>query len=220
MTWLIIILSVVILLFARTIFNKKIDASEKKQTVQKPIPSSESSLWDALCVKFKSYLDFAIVSQGVNLRTLENKKGEKLVFKKDVTDIIVTYYLKGIEKKVWKFPFWLHVNNAYETIDVYYKSELQPKASISHVQEHWRLVEERPFTNEEINAVAKTKVVKSQYGSSVEFTMVKGGVSYIPMWDKDALPIGATLDMNKAKLMTLRKEGEKDLLRVSVPKHE
>lgn len=212
-------MAVVILLFARTIFNKKIDASEKKQTVQKPIPSSEPSLWNALCAKFKSYLDFTIASQGVNLRTLENKKGEKLVFKKDVTDIIVTYYLKGVEKKVWKFPFWLHVNKAYETIDGYYRSELQPKASISHVQEHWRLVEERPFTKEEINKVAKTKVVKSQYGSSVEFTMVQGGVSYIPMWDKDALPIGATLDMNKAKLMTLRKEGEKDLLRVSVPKH-
>lgn len=33
MTWLIIILAVVILLFARTIFNKKIDASENKQTI-------------------------------------------------------------------------------------------------------------------------------------------------------------------------------------------
>lgn len=130
MTWLIIILSVVILLFARTIFNKKIDASEKKQTVQKPIPSSESSLWDALCVKFKSYLDFAIVSQGVNLRTLENKKGEKLVFKKDVTDIIVTYYLKGIEKKDWKFPFWLHVNKAFEEIDKYYTKYKQAEIEI------------------------------------------------------------------------------------------
>ena len=219
MTWLIIILAVVILLFARTIFNKKIDASANKQTIQKPIHSSEISLWDALCAKFRSYLDYVIVSQGGNLMTLENKKGEKLVFKRDITDIIVTYYLKGIEKKIWKFPFWLHVNKAYETIDVYYRSELQPKASIYHVQEHWRLVEERPFTKEEINAVAKTKVVKSQYGSSVEFTMVQGGVSYIPMWDKDALPIGATLDMNKAKLMTLRKEGEKDLLRISVLKN-
>lgn len=49
--------------------------------------------------------------------------------------------------------------------------------------------------------------------------MLQGGVLYIPMWDKDALPIGATLDMNKAKLMTLRKKGEKDLFRVNIPQN-
>lgn len=213
MTWIIIV-AVVLLLIAHNLFNKRIDASENIRA-----SVNEKSLWDALGLKFRSYIDFRLVICSPNNITLENNKGEKLVFKKDLTDIIVTYHLNNVKKKDWRFPFWLHANRVYEIIDAYYRSELQPKASISHVQEHWRLVEERPFTKEEINAATKTKVVKSQYGSSVEFTMLQGGVLYIPMWDKDALPIGATLDMNKAKLMTLRKKGEKDLFRVNIPQN-
>lgn len=78
----------------------------------------------------------------------------------------------------------------------------------------WQLSDSRSFTQEEIAAVERTEVVASQYGNSVCFFMVGGGMSFIPLSKESTLGIGESIDMNNAKLLTLSKPGEDDILRV------
>lgn len=90
----------------------------------------------------------------------------------------------------------------------------------NNIKEHrttseWSLKSERYFTQEEIDAVSQAIVVASQYGNSVEFTMKLGGkCTYIPL-DKDSnITVGEIVDMKQAKLLTLEKEGESNIVRV------
>ena len=45
----------------------------------------------------------------------------------------------------------------------------------------WTVKETRNFTADEISQVSQAVVVPSQYGNSVQFTMVSGGLTYIPL---------------------------------------
>ena len=134
MTWLIIILAIIVLLYVRRLFNKRIDASENRRTLK-----NENSLWDGLCIKFRKYLDFTQKSLQSDRLEIVNQKGETITFQKALTGIIVTYKLNGTVEKTWKFPFWVALNTAYKNIDESYRSELQVKASIKHVAEMWKL---------------------------------------------------------------------------------
>lgn len=72
----------------------------------------------------------------------------------------------------------------------------------------------RAFTNDEISAVEKATVVDSQYGQSVCFLMVSGGMSYIPLDQNSSKATGDEVDLSKAELVTLEKKGEADIYRV------
>ena len=74
----------------------------------------------------------------------------------------------------------------------------------------------RPFTPEEIDAVERAEVVASQYGNSVCFFMKEGGQCYIPLDRDSSLGVGEPVDLQVAKLKTLSKPGEDDILRVSI----
>ena len=78
----------------------------------------------------------------------------------------------------------------------------------------WSEKNVRAFTPEEIEAVAATKVVESKYGLSVCFTMTSGGNSYIPLDQSSTLTVNDTVDLTKAQLVTLQKQGEDDIYRV------
>ena len=78
----------------------------------------------------------------------------------------------------------------------------------------WNLKSARSFEKEEISAVSKAEVVSSQYGNSVCFHMVGGGQTFIPLSNDSNLSIGETIDLSKAELLTLGKDGESDILRV------
>ena len=80
----------------------------------------------------------------------------------------------------------------------------------------WEVKSNRDFTEEEIKAVVHAVVVPSQYGNSVQFTMIGGGLTYIPLDQNSALGAGETVDLTKAKLVTLGKAGENDIYRVSI----
>lgn len=211
MTWVIIIVAAVVLLYIRSLFNKRIDATENRKARKNEMP-----LWDGLCLKFRKYLDFTQISQQSDRLEIVNQKGETITFQKALTDIIVTYKLNGKVEKTWKFPFWVALNTAYKTIDAYCRSELQAKASIKHVAEMWRISNSRHLTNEEISAISSNRVVKSQYGFSVEFSMKKGGVVYLPLLNKNKLSENAEINLHDAKILTLSKEGEKDIYRIDV----
>ena len=78
----------------------------------------------------------------------------------------------------------------------------------------WQLSDSRKFSEEEIAAVERTEVVASQYGNSVCFFMKGGGMSFIPLSNQSNVGVGEAIDMNNAKLLTLSKQGEDNILRV------
>ena len=80
----------------------------------------------------------------------------------------------------------------------------------------WEVKDTRNFTAEEISQVSQAVVVPSQYGNSVQFTMVGGGLTYIPLDQNSNCATGEVIDLTKAKLVTLCKSGENDIYRVSI----
>lgn len=80
----------------------------------------------------------------------------------------------------------------------------------------WEVKDTRDFTEEEIKAVIQAVVVPSQYGNSVQFTMVGGGLTFIPLDQNSTLGVDESVDLTKAKLVTLCKQGENDIYRVSI----
>ena len=80
----------------------------------------------------------------------------------------------------------------------------------------WSVKSTRAFDAEEINAVKQAVVVPSKYGNSVMFTMVAGGSTYIALANDATVGVGEVIDLSKAQLLTLSKDGESDIVRVSI----
>lgn len=78
----------------------------------------------------------------------------------------------------------------------------------------WVLKASRAFSQEEQDAVSSATVVASQYGNSVCFMMKSGGQTFIPLDQNSSLGVGESVDLSKAKLITLGKQGENDIFRV------
>lgn len=79
----------------------------------------------------------------------------------------------------------------------------------------WNVTNERSFDAEEIAAVNKAEVVASEFGNSVCFFMKTGGQTYIPLSNQSSLSVGDSVDLSKAKLLTLHRDGNDDITRVS-----
>lgn len=83
--------------------------------------------------------------------------------------------------------------------------------------ENWQKVNERSFNDQEIAAVRSNSVVNSQYGKSVCFFLKGGGQSYIPLSKQGAdVALGASIDMKAAKLVTLYRQGDGNIVRVEI----
>jgi hypothetical protein len=78
----------------------------------------------------------------------------------------------------------------------------------------WSVKSSRDFSEEEIQAIRSASVVPSEYGNSVCFMMVNGGQTFIPLSTQSTLGVGDKVDITKAKLLTLEKQGEADIYRV------
>lgn len=87
-------------------------------------------------------------------------------------------------------------------------------ASLRQYAGKWAVKSSRAFTAEEINAVSSTQIVASQYGNSLCFFMKNGGMTFIPMSNTSTKGVGESVDLTKAQLVTLGKEGESDIYRV------
>ena len=87
-------------------------------------------------------------------------------------------------------------------------------ASLTKYAEGWKVVSNRSFNEEEIAAVKRAEVVSSQYGSSVCFFMKSGGQTYIPLSRDSHLAVGDSVDLTKAELLTLHRDGDDDIIRV------
>lgn len=80
----------------------------------------------------------------------------------------------------------------------------------------WAEKSRRNFSAEEINAVDSNVVVSSNYGLSVCFFMKSGGQTFIPLSTDATVGLGESVDLQKASLITLSKQGEGDIIRVSI----
>lgn len=89
-------------------------------------------------------------------------------------------------------------------------------ASLQVYAGKWSIKSTRAFDAEEISAVKQAVVVPSQYGNSVMFTMIAGGQAYIPLASDASVAVGEVIDLSKAQLLTLSKDGESDIVRVSI----
>lgn len=78
----------------------------------------------------------------------------------------------------------------------------------------WNVTGSRNFEAEEIAAVKEATVVNSEYGKSVCFFMKSGGTTYIPLSNQSGLSVGDTVDMAKAKILTLHRDGNDDINRI------
>lgn len=79
----------------------------------------------------------------------------------------------------------------------------------------WQVKETKKFSQEEIDLVDRAEVVDSQYGQSVCFFMKAGGMTYIPLDQNSSKATGDTVDLSQASLITLSRQGEADIYRVS-----
>lgn len=80
----------------------------------------------------------------------------------------------------------------------------------------WSVKETREFSTEEIETITMAVVVPSQYGNSVQFIRKDGGISFIPLDQNANTGVGEIIDLRKAKLVTLEKQGEADIYRVEI----
>ena len=103
----------------------------------------------------------------------------------------------------------------FESLLPDYKDKLVERNNKSN-KNKWKVNDRRVFSSDEIAAVKRAEVVSSQYGNSVCFFMVSGGQTYIPLVDYSSLAVGDTVDLSKAKLLTLSREGYDDIYRVEV----
>ena len=80
----------------------------------------------------------------------------------------------------------------------------------------WAVVESKAFSQEEQDLVSHAEVVDSQYGMSVCFFMKAGGQTFIPLSTNSTLGVGDSVDLTKAKLLQLHREGDADIYRVEI----
>ena len=80
----------------------------------------------------------------------------------------------------------------------------------------WNVTAERSFDAEEKAMILRAEVVPSEYGNSVCFFMKSGGQTYIPLSNQSTLAPGDAVDVEKAKLLTLHRDGSADITRVQI----
>lgn len=83
-----------------------------------------------------------------------------------------------------------------------------------YVAGKWQIKSSRNFTAEEVKAVRFAKIVDSRHGLSVCFMMSDGGQTFIPLSNTSTLGVGEAVNLQSAKILTLEKEGEADILRI------
>ena len=78
----------------------------------------------------------------------------------------------------------------------------------------WSEKSSRKFSQEELALVNKAQVVESEYGSSCCFFMKNGTTMYVPMSQDAKADVGDMIDLSSAEIVTLEKQGEKDIQRI------
>ena len=83
----------------------------------------------------------------------------------------------------------------------------------------WRVKEERPLTEDEINAVQQAVVVATPYGKSVCLHIKSGGQSYIPLTPDSEIGVGENVNLIHLQLLILAREGDNEIFRLKYNKN-
>lgn len=78
----------------------------------------------------------------------------------------------------------------------------------------WAETGRRAITKEEKEAFAGARVVSGEYGLNVCFLLHNGKNSFLPLSRDSSLSAGDMVDLDKAEIVTLSKEGAADIYRV------
>lgn len=89
-------------------------------------------------------------------------------------------------------------------------------SSLRRYASGWSVKSTDSFSAEDIALVSRTEVVPSEYGMSVCFFFKAGGQSYMPVSRDSNVEIGQSVDLTKAKVLTLSQEGSADIQRIEV----
>lgn len=79
---------------------------------------------------------------------------------------------------------------------------------------NWQKISERSLTPEEKSVITRAEVVDSQYGASCCFFLTTGQRAYYPVSTNSDLKIGDAVDLEKAKVVTLYREGDGEIERI------
>ena len=80
----------------------------------------------------------------------------------------------------------------------------------------WSEKSRRSLNDAELQAISKAVVSESEYGKSLCFTMVSGGVTYMPLGKNCTLPVGKEVPTTDVELVTLQRIGDADIIRADV----
>jgi len=79
----------------------------------------------------------------------------------------------------------------------------------------WQVTDSKSFDSQDLEAISSAHVVDSQYGMSVCLMLKSGLMSYIPVSRDCHCEVGQSVNLSKAKVLTLSCEGEKDVYKIS-----
>ena len=78
----------------------------------------------------------------------------------------------------------------------------------------WEVTSTDKLSAADIKSVEKAEVVSSTYGLSACFFMKSGGRKYMPLSRDVEAEEGDEIDLKSAKVLTLSKDGEDDIMRL------
>lgn len=82
----------------------------------------------------------------------------------------------------------------------------------------WSVKNVELMSAEDQAMVTRAEIVPSEFGMSVCFFMKTGGQTYIPVSNDCTVAVGESVDLSKAEIITLEKQGESDIERIRVNK--
>jgi len=85
-------------------------------------------------------------------------------------------------------------------------------ASLKKYASEYKVANRRGFSQEELSLVNHAEVKLSQYGMSVCFFMVDGCQMYIPLSRDSVASEGDKVDLTKAQILTLKKDGSDETI--------
>lgn len=82
--------------------------------------------------------------------------------------------------------------------------------------ESWKVVDTTKFEEDDVQEISQAEVIESEFGYSVCFTLKSGGKKYIPLEKDSPAGLGDIIDVRKATIITLAKQGRENIHRIRV----
>lgn len=82
--------------------------------------------------------------------------------------------------------------------------------------ESWKVVDVTKFEEDDVQEISQAEVIESEFGYSVCFTLRSGGKKYIPLEKESPAGLGDIIDVRKATIITLAKQGRENIHRIRI----